>query len=293
VIPNLDIDQLKTFLAFADGGSFTRAADDVNKTQSAVSMQMKRLEEGIGRNLFQRDGRGTRLTREGERLVELARKLVAMNDEIVAGFNTPGLTGSVRFGIPDDYADLFLPEVLAKFSRTHPHVTVDVECMPSTSLNEMIKRSDLDLALVTFNDDQIDGELIRRERLVWVSSSRHAAHALDVLPLATANNCCAWRKTATTALDAVNRKYRVAYTSPNRAMIDAVVLQGLAVAAIAEICVRPGMRVLTAEDGFPPLHMIGIGILRKSGKSTAAADALVKHVRDSFGHDHMLGIAAE
>ena len=115
MIPNLDIDQLKTFLAIADTGSFTRAAEEVNKTQSAVSMQMKRLEEAIGRNLFVRDGRGSRFSSDGERFVEQARKLVAMNDEIVATFMRPELTGSVRFGTPDDYADLFLPEVLAPF----------------------------------------------------------------------------------------------------------------------------------------------------------------------------------
>jgi DNA-binding transcriptional LysR family regulator len=293
MIPNLDIDQLKTFLAIADTGSFTRAAEDVHKTQSAVSMQMKRLEEGIGRSLFVRDGRGSRFSRDGERFVEQARKLVAMNDEIVAAFTKPELTGSVRFGTPDDYADLFLPEVLGRFARSHPQVTVDVECLPSANLTEKIKKGEIDIALVTFRDAEGDGEVIRREELVWVTSARHSPHTLETLPLATADCTCDWRCIATSALDSVNRKHRVAYTSPNRTAIDAAVLQGLAVAAMAEICVRPGMRVLREDEGFPRLGTFGIGLTRRNGILTPATEALARHIRDSFGADRALGIAAE
>lgn len=290
---NLDIDQLKTFLAIADTGSFTRAAEEVNKTQSAVSMQMKRLEDSIGRTFFQRDGRGSRFTREGERFVEQARRIVAMNDEIVAGFRMPELSGSVRFGTPDDYADIFLPEVLGRFARTHPHVTVDVECLPSERLNEKIARGDIDLALATFCGRENEGEIIRSEELVWVTSSRHSTHSLDTLPLATADCSCSWRKIATSALDKIGRQHRVAYTSPNRTTIDAVVMQGLAVAAMAEICVRPGMRILREADGFPPLGHFGIGLLRKSGTLSAATEALARHVRESFGTERAMAIAAE
>lgn len=295
MIPNLDIDQLKTFLAIADTGSFTKAAEDVNKTQSAVSMQMKRLEENLGRSLFVRDGRGSRLSRDGERFVEQARKLVAMNDEIMASFTKPELTGSVRFGTPDDYADLFLPEVLGRFARSHPQVTVDVECVPSASLMEKIREGDIDIALVTFrgNEGEGEGEVVRREELVWVTSARHSPHTLDTLPLATASGSCAWRGIATTALDKVKRKHRVAYTSPNRTAIDAAVLQGLAVAAMAEICVRPGMRVLREDEGFPRLGTFGIGLMRRTGILTPATEALARHIRESFGADRALSIAAE
>ncbi len=293
MIPNLDIDQLKTFLAIADTGSFTRAAEEVNKTQSAVSMQMKRLEESIGRNLFVRDGRGSRFSRDGDRFVEQACKLVAMHDEIVATFTKPELTGTVHFGTPDDYADLFLPEVLGRFARSHPQVTVDVECLPSEQLNEKIKRGGIDLALVTFRDNEGEGEVIRREELVWVTSSRHSPQTLDTLPLATANGTCAWRNIATEALDKVGRKHRVAYTSPNRTAIDAAVLQGLAVAAMAEICVRPGMRVLRENEGFPRLGSFAIGLMRRAGMLTPATEALARHIRESFGADRARSIAAE
>jgi DNA-binding transcriptional LysR family regulator len=293
MIPNLDVDQLKTFLAIADSGSFTKAAEAVNKTQSAVSMQMKRLEESLGRALFARDGRGSRFTLDGERFIEHARKLVAMNDEIVSTYMKPEITGAVRFGTPDDYADLFLPEVLARFHRTHPLVTVDVECVGSSNLNERVRRGEIDLALVTFCSDVPEGEVLRRDELRWVTSARHSTHSLATLPLATADLGCEWRKLTIDALAEAERPFRIAYTSPNRSAIDAAVLQGLAIAAMPEICVRPGMRVLTEAEGFPALGSFEIGMLRKPGKLSQAAEALSRHIRESFGKPALNLVAAE
>jgi DNA-binding transcriptional LysR family regulator len=293
MLPSLDIDQLKTFLAIADSGSFTRAADDVNKTQSAVSMQMKRLEETLRATLFVKDGRGMRLSRDGERLIESARKLASLNDSIVTGFMAPELSGTVRFGTPDDYADLFLPEVLGRFAKSHPQVTVDVVCLPSARLQEMINHGELDMALVTFGRLEKGGEVIRREELVWVSSQRHAAHSQETVPLAASDSGCAWRKIATDALEVSGRKHRIAYTSGNRTAIDAAVLQGLAVATMAEMAVRPGMRILRSADGYPPLGTFEIGLIYKSGKLSRVTEVLAQHVRESLGNKHGLAIAAQ
>lgn len=292
MIPNLDIDQLKTFLAIADVGNFTRAADEVNKTQSAVSMQMKRLEEVLGRPLFARDGRGSRFTNDGERLIDYARRIVALSDEAVSAFTRPEITGTVRFGTPDDYADLFLPEILARFSRTHPLVTVDVECFSSGVLNEHIKRGELDLSIVTFNGGDIYGETIRSTELLWVTSARHSIHMLDEVPIAASQIGCCWRRMATDALDKVDRKYRIAYSSPNSSTLNAAVLQGLAIAAMPEICVRPGMRVLGVAEGFPKIGVFDIGLIRKPGKQSSAVDALARHVREGLGSQRLM-MAAE
>jgi DNA-binding transcriptional LysR family regulator len=291
MIPNLDVDQLKTFLAIADTGNFTRAADDVNKTQSAVSMQMKRLEEVLGRPLFARDGRGSRFTSDGERLIEYARRIVTLSDEAVSAFTRPEITGTVRFGTPDDYADIFLPEVLARFHRTHPLVTVDVECFGSAVLNERIKRSELDLSIVTFGGEQ-KGDSVRREELVWVMSSRHSLHLLEELPLAVSHAGCSWRKLVIDALASAGRKYRIAYSSPNSSTLNAAVLQGLAIAAMPEICLRPGMRVLTEADGFPKLGVFDIGLIRKPGKASSAVEALARHVKEGLGSQRLM-MAAE
>lgn len=293
MIPNLDIDLLKTFLAISDTGSFTRAAEEVNKTQSAVSMQMKRLEETLGRPLFARDGRASRFTPDGERMVEYARRLVALNDEAVSTFKRPELTGTVRFGTPDDYADRFLPEILARFARTHPLVTVDVDCLNTSVLFERTRRGEMDLALVTFGCNVQTDEPVRREPLVWVTSARHSTHLLEVMPLAISHAGCEWRATVLAALEKTGRKYRVAYSSPNSNAVNAAVQSGLAVGAVPEMCVRPGMRVLTEKEGFPSLGQFEIGLMRKPGRSSSAVDALARHVAESLGNLTAGMIAAE
>ena len=118
----IDVDQLRTFLAIAETGSFTKAAEVVHKTQSAVSMQMKRLEERLDRTIFARAGRASRLTADGERLLDYARRIVKLNVETLAAFSNAALTGRVRFGVPDDYADRYLPEIMARFSSFYPAV---------------------------------------------------------------------------------------------------------------------------------------------------------------------------
>jgi DNA-binding transcriptional LysR family regulator len=292
MLHSLDVDQLKTFLAIADTGSFTRAADEVNKTQSAVSMQMKRLEEALGRPLFAKDGRGSRFTGDGERLIDYARRIVALSNEAVSAFTKPDISGTVRFGTPDDYADIFLPEVLARFHRTHPRITVDVECLSSLTLKERINRGELDLSVITFGCRDTEGEIIRREELVFATSERHSTHVLEELPLAVSQPGCCWRKIVLDALDASKRKYRIAYSSPNSATINVAILQGLAIGVMPEFCLRPGMRVLGERDGFPKLEQFDIGLIRKPGQSNPAVEALARHVREGLGNPR-LAIAAE
>ena len=293
MIPNLDVDLLKTFLAIADNGSFTRAADEVHKTQSAVSMQMKRLEELIGSPLFAKNGRMSRFTQDGERLVDYARRIVAINDEAIYAFAKPDLAGTIKFGTPDDYAERFLPEILARFARTHPMVTVDVECLGSGELFERCKRGEMDLSLVTHSCDILTEEPVRREKLVWVTSTRHCAHMAEVLPLAVSHAGCGWRSMVLRALDGQQRKFRVAYSTPNSNAVNAAVLQGLAVGAIPELCLRPGMRILTEKDGFPSLGTFDIGLVRKPGKANKAIEALARHVTESLSTLQGQLIAAE
>ncbi len=189
----------------------------------------------------------------------------------------------VRFGTPDDYADRFLPEILARFARTHPLVTVDVDCVNSSILFERTKRGEFDLAMVTFGCDVKTDEPVRREPLVWVTSARHSTHLLETLPLAISHAGCEWRSIVLRALEGFGRKYRIAYASPNSNAVNAAVQSGLAVGAVPELCVRPGMRILTEKDGFPPLSAFDIGLVRKPGRSSSAVDALARHVTDSLG----------
>jgi DNA-binding transcriptional LysR family regulator len=293
MIPNLDIDLLKTFIAIAETGGFTRAAGEVNKTQGAVSMQMKRLEELLGRQLFIRDGRQSRLTPDGELLLDYARRIIRLNDEAVTTFSEPAVSGIVRFGVPDDYADNVLPELLARFSRTHPMVQLDVECLDSPALRAKAQEGGIDLGLISAPVGSPGMEVLRTEPLVWVTSARHCAHDREVVPLAVAQVGCWWRQKITDALDAMKRPYRIAYASDSSNAVKAAVVAGLAVGAIPKICVRSDMKVLTEAEGFPPLHEFDLGIVRAPGKRNSAVDALVRHLVESFSNIETVRIAAE
>ena len=130
----IDVEQLRTFVAIVETGSFTQAGEVVHKTQSAVSMQMKKLEERLGHPIFARDGRGSKLTEHGERLLDYARRIVKLNVEALTAFSDAELSGHVRLGVPDDYADRYLPEIMARFSRVYPGAELTVVCAPSIDL---------------------------------------------------------------------------------------------------------------------------------------------------------------
>ena len=222
----LDLDQLQTFITISDTGSFTRAADEVHRTQSAVSMQMRRLEERIGKPLFEKDGRTNRLTEEGERLLSYARRMMHLNRETLAAFDDRALEGTIRIGTPDDYADRFLPELMARFARSNTRVELTVICEPTPGLAEHIKRGNLDLAIVTHHDARGQSEVVRREPLLWVTSANHATHEQEVLPMAFGRPTCIWRRAACDVLDKMNREYRVLFSSFSATVITAAVLSG-------------------------------------------------------------------
>jgi DNA-binding transcriptional LysR family regulator len=289
----LDVDQLRTFIAIVETGSFTRAADAVHKTQSAVSMQMKRLEERLARPIFTRDGRASKLTDDGERLLDFARRIVKLNVEAVAAFSEAELSGRVRLGVPDDYADRYLPEIMARFSRAYPGAELTVICEPSVDLIERIDANDLDLAIITHTEGQRPAETFRGERLLWVTSSRHPTHQLERVPLALGRPTCNWRRIAIERLETVGRPYRVLYSSSNAGAVAAAVLAGLAVSVLPESGLRPGMRVLSPADGFPELPPCRIGLVRNARETSALAQALADHIVSSLDNLSQAREAAE
>jgi DNA-binding transcriptional LysR family regulator len=289
----LDVDQLRTFIAIAETGSFTRAADIVHKTQSAVSMQMKRLEERLDRAIFARDGRASKLTEDGERLLDYARRIIKLNVEALAAFNDKELSGRVRLGLPDDYADRYLPEIMARFSRAYPGVELTVLCQPSVDLVELIDTNELDLAIITDCGSSRASEVFRRERLLWVTSNRHSTHLEEPLPLALGRPSCVWRREAIESLESIGRPHHVAYTSANASAVASAVLSGLAISVFPESGLRPGMRVLSPADGFPDLPPCRIGLIRNAHESSSLADALAEHIISSLDNLSEAAQAAE
>ncbi len=293
MVSYLDPDQLRTFIAIAETGSFTRAADVVAKTQSAVSMQMRRLEERVGKPLFARDGRQSRLSAEGERLLPYARRIMKLQAETVAAFVDNAGQGTVRLGTPDDYA-AFLPEILGRFAASWPLAELTVTCDPTPMLVQALRNDEIDIAIITHVPARgHQAPLIaRREPLYFVTSERHNVHEEDPLPLALGSTHCCWRRTALACLGEVGRANRVAFSSWSAGAVSAAVLAGLAVSVLPQSALKPGMRVLGPEDGFPRLPHAEIGVLRSASADTPLADALVEHILASLGAPTVTAVAA-
>ena len=278
----LDSNLLRTFVAIADSGSLTRAADAVHRTQSAVSMQVKRLEEIAGCDLFWRRARGVALTAAGESLLGNARRIVRLLDETGQSLTHAPLAGEVRVGVPEEHGSALLPGVLARFAESHPGILVTVYCEPSLALERMLERRDLDMAIVGAERDGKPGELLIHDPSRWVTSARHFAHEIDPLPLAMFDSDCWWRDWATASLDAHGRRHRIAYTSASVAGIQAAVASGLAVAILSQSTLPPGMRELGADEGFDPVPGLDVILRRNPASTSGASEAMARAIRSEF-----------
>ena len=286
----LDTDQLRSFLAIVDSGSFTRAAERVHKTQSAVSMHIRRLEEQLGCALFVKQGRGARLTDEGERLIEFARRIVQVEAGAVAALSRKGLRGAVRLGIPDDYAESFLAEILSRFNRRHPLVEVCVVCEASTELAAQVSAGALELALVTAGALEParlagfrDFELLREEPLVWAAADQFRTEEGGPVPLALGSGTCVWRRAAEDALAASPRATRGLFFSKNFTAIGSIVRAGLAATILPASMVGPGLRLLGRDEGLPELPLTRMGLIHAPGRPTEEASALAEAIRATIG----------
>ena len=278
--PSIDAELLRSFVAIADHGGFTRAAEAVNRTQSAVSMQMKRLEEDVlQRSLFERDGRQVKLTPEGQVLLGYARRILKLHGEVLTTLREPHMVGSVRIGTPDDYVMRFLPGILSRFAQSYPLVQVEVHCEPSYLL---LQRRDLDLSIVTREPGTEIGQLLRRESFVWVEAPGFNTHEQRPIPLAMFNTDCFCRAWACNALDGLDIAYRVAYTSPSLSALLAVVGAGLAVSAQLQSIVPPELRLLGQAEGMPELPLASIMLLRSEHNRSQASETLAEHIIEGF-----------
>lgn len=281
--PGIDPDLLRSFVLIAEGGSFTRAANAVGRTQSAVSMQIRRLEETLGQPLLLRGPRGVETTPHGAWLLERAKRLLAMHDEIFATFRAPAVSGTVRLGTPDDYALRWLPGILARFAEVHPAVEVVVTCAPSNELVERLENDEIDLTLLSAGNERpgMVGQPLWRAGLRWIGSVAHAAHRRTPMPLATAQPRCVWHRAAVRALDEAGIAWRVAYTSTSQAGTLAPALAGLAVTVGLPGPLPAGLRFLGGDDGLPPLPDFSI-ILITGAIGGPVVETLAEAIRAGF-----------
>ncbi|HEY8581255.1 MAG TPA: LysR substrate-binding domain-containing protein [Beijerinckiaceae bacterium] len=243
---NLEIDLLRAFVEVADARSFSRAGEILLRNQSTVSLQIKRLEDVVGHRLLDRTRRSVRVTPRGETFLADARRLIALNDEMVARVREPHLSGAVRLGAPEDFATVHLPGVLARFSEAYPGVTLEVACDLTLNLLDRFRAGAFDLVLVK-REPASGGSGVRvwREPLVWVAGDRELPPDDELLPLVVSPDPCVYRKRACEALEAAGRRFRVAYVCGSLAGSQAAVRSGLGVTVLPKEMAPPGLRVLT------------------------------------------------
>ncbi|MCF8033734.1 MAG: LysR family transcriptional regulator [Desulfarculaceae bacterium] len=276
----LPIDLLQTFSSIAETGSFTQAGEAQHITQSAVSMQMKRLEGIVGHSLFQKRGRSLNLTSTGETLLEHTLMILKAHNEAVAAFARPDMFGRIRFGCPEEYASRFLPTVLADFRKAFPRIRVDLYGAESPELNQMLIREELDLCLLGIKAE--GGRVIHREPLVWATSSQGTAHAEDPVPLAVYHEGCCCRKEAMEVLRQAGKPFWIAFVSHSISSILAAVRAGLAVAPISAGSLEESFRTLGPENGFPLLSMSELSLHQSPSADKELVSCFADFIEEFF-----------
>ena len=267
----LDIDLLRSFAAVADSGGFTAAASLVARTQSAVSMQIQRLEEACGHRLFDRSPRALALTPQGEALLESARRLLALHDETVRRLAAAPVAGAVRLGVTEYFVPNELPALLARFAAAHPGVQLEVRMGLSRDLRQELHAGRLDAALVRLEGE---GEPLWREPQAWVAAESWRESREGSLPLVVLPRGCVLRDFAIAALERRKRRWHLAYTGSSMASVQAAIRAGLGVSIVARSGVVPGMRVLPTGRRWPNPGTLAIGLLEGKQAPRAVANAL-------------------
>jgi len=278
-LPLLDLDVLRTFVAIAETGSFTAAASAVFRTPSAVSMQIKKLEETLRCIVFNRDARSVSLTTDGEMLMGYARRMLAINREAVSKFVVPDVSGVVRLGSPDDYGERVLPSVLKRFAQSHPSVAVDVTIDQSANLRRRLSERELDITLFTVcRNIPPDAEILLTEPIVWGGARGGCAYLKKPLPVSVWEEGCAWRADALEALGRDGVEYRVAYMSAHTAGQRAAILADLAIAPLPRSFIGNDIVPLGPEHGLPQLSNYNLAMI-VAPDASAPVRAAADHIR--------------
>lgn len=248
----LNLDLLVVFISVAENQSFTRAASELNRSQSAISMHIKRLEEILGTSVFERSGKQVTLSPEGKVLLGYARRILNLTNEAIAEVGKKHQAKRVRLGCIEDYAARVLPRVLVDFWHSHPNVHIEVDTGETGDLLRKLG-DEYDVVLSMAASPPADGILVRVERLVWATSFAQSPHDMDPLPVALRPEGSLESEWATSALEASMRPWRCAFVSAGLGPLQRAVEEGLAVGMFKESVLTGRLRSLSAADGFPEL----------------------------------------
>jgi len=270
----LDLDTLRTLVAASDLGGYAQAAARLGRTPSAISLQMKRLQEDVGAPLFRKDGRGIALTEAGGIALGYGRRMLALNDELLDSVRGASLQGTVRLGCSQDFAGVILPSVLAQFSRLYPLVLMEVRIEGNAALVDAVEKGQLDLALTVGQADRPSAQWLGELSLVWIVGREFTPRAGQPLPLVALGPQCAFRKTAIEKLDEAGVRWRIAAVSPSLAGLWAAALGGLGVTVRTGLDLPEGLvRGKTLFD-LPELGSFPITLHARSKGADKSSDRL-------------------
>lgn len=279
---NLDSDLLRTFLAVARSGSVTDGAARIHRSQSATSLQIKRLEAILGKEVFERHGRGVALSETGRRLLPVAQEVTARLDAALTSICGETVSGRLRLAIPDDHGRTRLSRIIAAFARQYPEVELDVTCALSTGFPEDLRKGRLDLAVYEVETVSAEEELLYEDPTCWVTSVHADFKAADVLPVALFDHACWWRDAATSSLEARGRPFRIVYSSQSVSGVAAAVEAGIAVGLLGRSSLHSGLAAVTdAAYGLGPTPASRL-VMSAGPKDSRPIEAMKSAIRAAF-----------
>ena len=290
--PALEIDLLRAFVAVAESGGFTAAAEVVGRSQSAVSQKVLRLEEIVQRRVFDRTSRSLSLTRDGEQMLVVARRMLELNDTVMHGLLQPPAVGSLRLGISEDFVPSQLPKLLTRFSRLYPGVHLDLMTGLSCDLLAAYDSERLDAVIAKKDGTAQRGRVIWREPLVWMAAADYQLDVARPARLVMLRPPCTYRELMIAALDSVRREWTAVCTASSLMGIQAAVAGGLGVTVLGRSFVQEGMRILTAPEQWPILPMTEITVIGEETAEASLVQPLVTFLTESLAGAGALTAAA-
>jgi len=278
----LNSDLLRTFLAVAETGSITDGASRILRSQSAASLQIRKLEDLLGQPVFDRHGRGVTLTETGERLLPVAHDVTRKLSSALRELTSDGLRGKLRFGIPDDQSKPILSRIIGEFAQSHPMVELDVSCALSAGFPAALASGDMDIAVYEVEQHHTEHEVLREEKTFWMMSRHHDLLQRDPLPVALFDRECWWRDAALTALHATGRPFRIVYSSQSVAGVSAAIEAGVAIGLLGQTSLNGDLVCLGAEHGFDEMPASRLVVGTRSGADDAPLQAMKSAIRQAF-----------
>lgn len=278
---NLDLDTLRTLVTANELRGYGEAGARLGRTASAVSLQMKRLQRDVGAPLFRKQGRGVALTETGEIVLHYAKRMLALNDELLDRVRGASLSGSVRLGFSQDFADEILPSVLARFSELYPLVMIELRIDGNAALVDAVEKDELDLVLAVGHDDRASAEVVGSLDLVWIAGETFIARDGRALPLVVLGPQCAFRKAAIRALDEAGVPWRIAAVSPSVAGLHAAARGGLGITARSALGLPRGLSHGKSLFDLPVLGEFPVTLHARSDHASDGVQRLREIIRET------------